>query len=29
MDRKSARTIKLDGKIEDVICTSNGCFCYT
>lgn len=29
MDRKSARTIKLDGKIEDVVCTSNGCFCYT
>lgn len=29
MDRKAARTIKLDGKIEDIICTSNGCFCYT
>ena len=29
MDRSSARTIKLDGKIVDILCTANGCFCYT
>lgn len=29
MDRNSARTIKVNEKIMDIICTSNGCFCYT
>ena len=29
MDRNSARAIRLDGKIVDILCTANGCFCYT